>query len=128
MDRGCEVVLTKDFAVISADGVVGKVVHASKKSAVVQLITDADSRVGVLLETSRAQGVLKGGGKREASIDYIGTNEKVVAGEKVLTSGLDQIYLKGLLVGYVVSAVPPTQILETVAITTSAYIQKLDEV
>lgn len=128
IDQGLDAGVTKDCAVISPEGVVGRVVHASKKSAVVQLITDADSGVGVLLENSRAQGVLKGGGKKEASIDYIGTNEKVVAGERVLTSGLDQIYPKGLLVGYVISAVPTKQIFQNVEITVAANIQKLEEV
>ena len=128
IDQGLDAGVTKDCAVISTDGVIGRVVHASKKSAVVQLVTDADSGVGVLLENSRAQGVLKGGGKREASIDYIGTSEKVVAGEKVLTSGLDQIYPKGLLVGYVISAAPTKQIFQNIEITIAANIQKLEEV
>jgi len=128
IDQGLDVGVTKDCAVISADGVVGRVVHASKKSAVVQLITDSDSGVGVLLENSRAQGVLRGGGKREASIDYIGATEKVVAGEKVLTSGLDQIYPKGLLIGYVISVVPTKQIFQNIEITIATNIQKLEEV
>src|SRR5439155_7487633 len=117
-----------DCAIINADGVVGRVVHVSKKSAVVQLITDADSGVGVFLESSRAQGVLKGGGKREASLDYIGASEKVVVGEKVLTSGLDQIYPKGLLVGYVISAAPTKQIFQNIEVAIAANIQKLEEV
>ena len=84
IDRGAEAGIGRDSAVICPDGVVGRVVHASKRSAVVQLVTDADSGVGVLLENSRAQGVLRGEGKKQASIDYIETNAKVLVGERVL--------------------------------------------
>jgi rod shape-determining protein MreC len=127
IDQGGEAGIARDSPVICPEGVVGRVVHLSRKSAVVQLITDADSGVGVLLENSRAQGVLRGEGKKTASIDYIETNAKVLVGEKVLTSGLDQIYPKGLLVGYVTS-VGKRQIFQDVDIAISADVQKLEEV
>jgi len=127
IDQGVEAGIARDSPVICPEGVVGRVVHLSRKSAVVQLITDADSGVGVLLENSRAQGVLRGEGKKTASIDYIETNAKVLVGEKVLTSGLDQIYPKGLLVGYVTS-VGKRQIFQDVDIAISADVQKLEEV
>src|SRR5262249_4742783 len=97
IDQGSDAGGTKDSAVICPEGVIGRVVHTSRKSAVVQLITDSESGVGVLLENSRAQGVLRGEGKQTGPIEYIETNAKVIVGEKVLTSGLDQIYPKGLL-------------------------------
>lgn len=127
IDQGVEAGIARDSSVICPEGVVGRVVHLSRKSAVVQLITDADSGVGVLLENSRAQGVLRGEGKKTASIDYIETNAKVLVGERVLTSGLDQIYPKGLLVGYVTS-IGKRQIFQDVDIAISADVQKLEEV
>jgi rod shape-determining protein MreC len=65
--------------------------------------------------------------KKEASIDYIETNAKVLVGERVLTSGLDQIYPKGLLVGYVTS-VGTRQIFQQIDLTISVDVQKLEEV
>jgi len=127
VDKGVEAGIGRDSAVLCPEGVVGRVVHASRKTAVVQLITDADSGVGVLLENSRAQGVLRGEGRKAASIDYIETNAKVLVGERVLTSGLDQIYPKGLLVGYV-TAVGKRQIFQQVDLTISVDVQKLEEV
>ena len=127
IDQGVEAGIARDSPVICPEGVVGRVVHLSRKSAVVQLITDADSGVGVLLENSRAQGVLRGEGKKTASIDYIETNAKVLVGERVLTSGLDQIYPKGLLVGYVTS-VGKRQIFQEVDIAIAADVQRLEEV
>ena len=129
LDKGTDAGITRDCAAISADGVVGRIVQVSRKSSVLQLITDFDSGVGVLLESSRAQGILKGeGNNRKAFIEYVGSNEKVVVGEKVLTSGLDRIYPKGLLVGYVASASPSKQIFQKIDVTISANVLKLEEV
>lgn len=128
LDKGIEAGLTRDCAAINADGVVGRIVQVSRNSSVLQLITDIDSGVGVLLENSRAQGVLKSEGHDGAFIEYVGSSEKVVVGEKVLTSGLDQIYPKGLLVGYVVATKPAKQVFQRVDVAISANVLKLEEV
>jgi rod shape-determining protein MreC len=128
LDSGLDAGITRDCAAISADGVVGRIVQVSRRSSVLQLVTDFDSGVGVLLENSRAHGVLKGQGGRAGLIEYVGSSEKVVVGERVLTSGLDQIYPKGLLVGYVAATVPSKQIFQKVDVTISANVLKLEEV
>jgi len=128
LDKGKDAGLTRDCPALNADGVVGRIVQVSKHSSVLQLITDVDSGVGVILENSQAQGVLKGEGRYEAFIEYLGSNEKVVIGEKVLTSGLDQIYPKGLLVGYVVSTKPSKQVFQKVDVAISANVMRLEEV
>jgi rod shape-determining protein MreC len=128
LDKGLDAGITRDCAAISADGVVGRIVQVSRRSSVLQLVTDVDSGVGVLLEKSRAHGVLKGQGARAGFIDYVGSSENVVAGERVLTSGLDQIYPKGLLVGYVVASVPSKQIFQKIDVAISANVLKLEEV
>jgi len=51
-----------------------------------------------------------------------------VVGERVLTSGLDQIYPKGLLVGYVVATKPTKQVFQKVDVAISANVLKLEEV
>jgi len=128
LDQGIDAGVTKDCAAINAEGVVGRIVQVSRKTSVMQLITDFDSGVGILLENSRAQGVLKGEGNRQAYVEYVGSNEKVVTGEKVLTSGLDQIYPKGLLVGYVLGTAPSKQVFQRIAVNISANVLKLEEV
>jgi len=128
LDKGQEAGIVRDCAAISPEGVVGRIVQVSRRSSVLQLITDFDSGVGVLLENSRAQGVLKGEGQGSAIIEYVGSSEKIVRGEKVLTSGLDQIYPKGLLVGYVVSFSPTKQIFQKIDVSISANVLKLEEV
>jgi len=101
IDKGTDYGLTTDLAVITPAGVVGKIISVFHHSSQVLLITDPTSGVGILLERSRAQGVLKGAGNNLCQLDYIMNEESVSPGDAVVTSGLDQIYPRGLPVGTV---------------------------
>jgi rod shape-determining protein MreC len=102
IDRGSDASLTADLAVITPSGVIGKILAVFPRTAQVLLITDPSSGVGVALERSRVQGVLKGTGQNLCQLHYVMNEEPVSPGEAVVTSGLDQVYPKGLLVGTVV--------------------------
>ncbi len=104
IDKGSDSGLTNDLAVITPQGVVGKIVAVFPFTSHVLLLNDPASGVGVMLEKSRVQGVLKGGAQNSCQLDYIMNEEPVSPGEEVLTSGLDQIYPKGLLAGTVVKS------------------------
>jgi rod shape-determining protein MreC len=101
IDKGSDAGLTTDLAVITPDGVVGKILAVFPHSAQVLLITDPSSGVGVTLAQSRVQGILKGGANSSCDIHYVMNEEVVTRGEVVVTSGLDQVYPKGLPVGAV---------------------------
>ena len=100
--KGLDAGLTSDLAVITPEGVVGKIIAVFSHSSQVLLLIDPSSGVGVMLEKTRVQGVLKGDSQNLCLIRYIMNEEPVSSGETVLTSGLDQIYPKGLRVGTVV--------------------------
>lgn len=102
INRGQDSGITRDLPVVTPEGVVGKILAVYPHTAQVLLITDPSCGVGCMLGVSRLQGVLKGDGRDRCDLQYVMDEEKVPAGEAVLTSGLDQIYPKGLLVGYVV--------------------------
>lgn len=89
------------LAVLTADGIVGRVLASYPNAALVLLIHDPDSGVGVLLGSSRVRGVLKGRGLQECLLDYVDHEVKVQEGESVYTSGDDRIFPKGLRVGEV---------------------------
>lgn len=97
--KGVDSGLSTDLAVITPMGIVGKIIAVFPHSAQVLLITDPSSGVGCVLEKSRVQGVLKGSGQNLTHLHYVMNDREVTAGELVLTSGLDQIYPKGLPVG-----------------------------
>ncbi len=101
IDKGSASGLTADLPVITPAGVVGKTIAVFPRTAQVLLITDPSSGVGCMLEKSRVQGVLKGSSQILCQVHYIMNDEPVAVGETVLTSGLDQIYPKGLPVGTV---------------------------
>jgi rod shape-determining protein MreC len=100
--KGGDAGLTSDLAVITPEGVVGKTIAVFARSSQVLLLTDPSSGVGIMLEKTRVQGVLKGDSQNLCLIRYIMNEEPASSGEAILTSGLDQIYPKGLRVGTVV--------------------------
>jgi len=106
IDKGSDDHIKPDMAVITPDGIVGKVKDVFKLSSQVLLINDHDSGAGVILEHSRLQGIVKGTPLGELQINDIMSDEKVDTGEHVITSGGDRIYPKGYSVGTVVAATP----------------------
>jgi rod shape-determining protein MreC len=102
IDKGTDSGLTADLAVVTPTGVVGKIIAVFPHTAHVLLITDASSGVGIALAQTRIQGVLKGTGKNLCQLLYVMNEEPVSPGDLVVTSGMDQIYPKGLPVGTVV--------------------------
>jgi len=104
IDKGSDWGLTEDLAVTTAAGVVGKIIAVFPHTSHVLLLIDPSSGVGVTLARSRVQGVLKGTEQNLCQVLYIMNEEPLSVGEAVETSGLDQIYPKGLPVGTVVQA------------------------
>jgi rod shape-determining protein MreC len=101
IDKGKRSGLKPDMAVIVPGGVVGKVREVFGSSAQVLLINDPSSGVGAILANSRLYGVVKGNARGGLLLDHIMTDEKVEAGEQVITSGGDRIFPKGLAIGVV---------------------------
>jgi rod shape-determining protein MreC len=127
LDKGSNQGIATDMAVISADGVVGKIIRVFANSSQVLLINDQSSGVGAILEQSRLQGILKGKASGELILDKIMSDEEVKPGEKVLTSGGDQIFPKGLPIGTVARVATGSQFLQ-VTLQPSAALNHLEEV
>ncbi|MGH9805398.1 MAG: rod shape-determining protein MreC [Candidatus Acidiferrales bacterium] len=106
IDRGSDDGLDVNMAVLTPDGVVGKVVIVFPRASQVLLITDQKSGVGVVLAETNMMGVVKGGGGTLCQLDYVPNPETVAPGTLLLTSGLDQLFPRGLPVGRVLSARP----------------------
>lgn len=127
IDRGSRDGIQPDMAVIAATGVVGKVISVYKSTAQVLLINDQQSGVGTILEQSRLQGVLKGKSSGELVIDKIMVDEEVKPGDRVLTSGGDQIFPKGLIIGNVDKIEKGPEFLQ-VTVRPTAALNRLEEV
>jgi len=106
IDKGLHDGIKPDMAVITPDGIVGKVKEVGPLGSTVLLINDRDSGAGVILEKSRLQGTLHGTPQGETVVRYVMSDEKIDVGEAVITSGGDRIYPKGLPVGDVNTVAP----------------------
>jgi rod shape-determining protein MreC len=127
INRGERDRIRRNMAVITPDGIVGKVVEVYPGTAQVLLINDRDSGVGALLADTRTHGVVKGTGDPDPRMDYVVNDEKVHAGETLLTSGEDRIFPKGLLIG-VVSTEAPGNPFQTIRVKTAARLDRLEDV
>ncbi len=127
LDKGSADGISQDMAVISAQGVVGKVMQVFRHTAQVLLVNDQNSGVGTILEQSRLQGVLKGRATGELVLDKIMAEEEVKIGDRVLTSGGDQIFPKGLPVGTVANVARGPEFL-VVTVKPAASLNHLEEV
>ncbi len=101
INRGSRDHLRNNMAVVTPDGIVGKLVEVFPNTSQVLLINDKESGVGALFAQSRTHGVVKGSGDPMPRMDYIVNDEKVKVGDTILTSGDDRIFPKGLLIGTV---------------------------
>jgi rod shape-determining protein MreC len=102
IDKGTNDGLRKDMAVISPAGVVGRIVVPSARASKVQLLIDGNAAAGALIERSRAQGVVVGGGDDDRLLmEYVSEVSDIVVGDVVVTSGIDGIFPKGFVIGRV---------------------------
>jgi rod shape-determining protein MreC len=128
IDKGENDGIKPDMAVITADGIVGKVLHAYPSTSLVLLINDQSSGVGAILEKSRLQGILKGTSAGEVVLEKVMSDETVPPGEMVLTSGGDGIFPKGLLVGRVTKVGSGSDLFLNIRVRPAADLSRLEEV
>ena len=89
IDHGTSSGVRVGMPVVASDGLVGRVLEASRGRSTVLLITDPSSGVGARLERSGANGVARGrAGKSTLGLDFVPPNVSVTAKELVVTSGL----------------------------------------
>jgi rod shape-determining protein MreC len=128
LDKGENAGIRRDMAVITADGIVGKVLLVSPNLAQVLLISDQSSGVGAILDKSRLQGVLRGTANGEVALERVMSDEQVQPGETVLTSGGDQIFPKGLPIGTVTRVGKGKDLFLSINIKPAANLSRLEEV
>jgi rod shape-determining protein MreC len=127
INKGHEDGIEVDAAVMVPDGIVGKVLYVYPSSAQVLLITDPFSGVAGMLEVSRTHGIVKGKNTALCSMNYVPTGLVIAAKERVLTSGVDTIFPKGLPIGVVERSLPGVSF-QQIALRPAASLSSLEEV
>jgi len=130
LDKGWADGLRPEQAVITPDGVVGKLRDVFPHSAQVLLISDPTSGAGVILVSTRIRGILRGTDTGAVQISNLTADSRIRPGEQVVTSGGDMVFPRGLPVGTIQSIAPDPQHQPYMAITlrTAANLSRLEEV
>jgi rod shape-determining protein MreC len=128
IDKGVSHGVRQDTAVMTPDGIVGRVIHSSNFFSIVQLILDSQSGVGVIHQSTRRQGIVKGTGGKDLELDYIDDDNDLKEGDAFITSGLDRIYPKGLPVGAISLIGQRRGLFKTVQVRPAADLGRLEEV
>lgn len=115
--------------VISPKGLVGRVVETGKYSSRILLITDPNSKVGVVIERNRQGGILTGRPDGKCKMIYIAIDSDARAGDRVITSGLGSIFPKDIVVGEIVSiGKEPGRLYKFAIVRAAQDLSKLEEV
>ena len=99
LDKGKKDGVEKGMGVVSPLGVVGQVVSVTSRSAKVLLITDSHSGVDAVVQRSRARGIVTGSLDNGTIMKYVKRSDDIKEGDRLVTSGLDGVFPKGLLIG-----------------------------
>jgi len=130
IDKGSADGLKPDQAVITPDGIVGKLRDVWGHSAQLLLINDPTAGAGVILESTRIRGIIRGAANGSVQINNLTADSRIKQGERVITSGGDGVFPRGLPVGVIQSIAPDPEHQPYTAITIkpAADLARLEEV
>lgn len=129
IEKGLKNNILKDMIAVTPSGAVGRIHRVLNKTANIILITDVNSSVAVRLQSSRTDGILEGRGDDKCYLKYIPQEIDVAVGDKVVTSGLDDIYPEGFLVGTVSDVKKkPGEFFQTIEVTPAQNPNMVEEV
>ena len=105
LDKGSTHGVRKGMAVLTPLGVVGQVVSVTPRTAKVLLVNDPNSGTDVLVQRTRARGIVSGSLENGTVLKYVKRSEDIQDGDRLITSGTDGVFPKGMMVGTVIKVV-----------------------
>ncbi len=129
LDKGTDVGLKRRMPVITLTGIVGQLIHVGSRTSDVLLLTDHNHSLDIIIQRSRAHGILKGGIEPYCELKYLARTDDVVVGDTLITSGIEGIFPKGLSVGTVTGIQKQKYgITQRVEVSPAVNFSKLEEV
>ncbi len=129
LDVGTSGGVEAGLTVVGPSGVVGQVVSCTSGSSTVRLLTDPKSGVAAMIQSTRAEGIVRGSLNGILSLENISADVNVEVGDVVLTSGLGGSYTKGLLIGQVVRVSgKASDYTRTIVVSPNEEVESLEEV
>lgn len=129
IDLGSEDGVVSGMTVMGSTGVIGQVSRAAEHTSTVRLLTDPNSGAAVMVQSSRANGIVRGSLNGLLYLEDIDEDHMPVVGDVILTSGLGGSYERGLIVGAVVSVGDSTSnAVSTIIVNPNDSAEMLEEV
>ena len=107
IDKGSADGLAINMPVCNAGGIIGQIIEVSPTTATVRLVTDENSGISAMVQSTRAQGILQGQPDGTLRLEYVTVDSDVKEGDIIVSSGLGGVYPKGLPLGVVSSVDRP---------------------
>jgi rod shape-determining protein MreC len=104
LDRGGNQGVEPGLAVVDAAGVIGQVTRVFPLHSEVTLLSDKEQAIPVVIERSGLRAVMFGTGSGLTELRYLAANADVRVGDRIMTSGLDGVFVPGLPVATVIRA------------------------
>ncbi|MBI2609294.1 MAG: rod shape-determining protein MreC [Deltaproteobacteria bacterium] len=129
INKGSEDNVKINMAVVTPQGIVGRIIKVTSHYSTVLTVIDPASRIDAVIQRTRARGVISGIAGAHGVMEYVRRTEDVQEGDVVISSGLAGIYPKGLQIGTVYKIIKkPYGISQYVEIKPTVSFSKLEEV
>lgn len=128
IDRGRTDGVERLAPVLVTAGVVGRVAGLRRHSAVVQVLTDPASSIGGVVLRTRAQGLVEGVAGGRLRIKLAASDEALEPGDLVVTSGIGELFPKGLPLGRVLRVYAPTGLFRTAELQPAVDLTSVEDV
>lgn len=129
IDKGYNQGIRPNRAVLSTGGLVGRVLEVGTNSSKILLITDPNSKVGVMIHRNRQGGILAGRPDGKCRMIYIALDSDVTRGDRVITAGYGTIFPKNIVAGEVISvSKEPGRLYKNAIVRPAQDLSKLEEV
>jgi rod shape-determining protein MreC len=131
LDNG-DAQIEEGMPVVSADGLVGRILHVYGRQSDVLLVSDAQSSIDVVIPETGGRGLVRGLGRDDSyacQVEWVEQGPAIEVGQKVVTSGLGKHFPPGLVVGTVSRVGESTNgLYQNVELEPAASLSTLDEV
>ena len=129
INKGSSDGVERGLPVVIRQGIAGQVVDVSSRYSKIMLIIDRNSSVDAMVQRTRARGIIKGEGTGQCLFKYVLRKDDVRVGDKIVASGLDGVFPKGLPVGDVKEVVRRNSgVFQEVGVVPYIDFEKLEEV
>lgn len=129
LNEGAERGIEKSDAVLTADGLVGKIVQVDGNYSICQILLDRSSRVGGRIQRNRELGIVAWDGGAMLKLLYLAKTIEVLAGDVVVTSGYSQIFPENIKIGVVVDVSLDTDdMFQEITVRPAVNFNRLEEV